>query len=129
MSDATALNVHLTDRGLLLDDGGFIGWPDCDGTLHRFDKFGRPIETIAPGDDEHEHWFKLFPHDVVEIDYAVVYRATLRLPRGRYQLQNELANVTPLEDACHKVLGSPTVRQVKRNGQLLSVPVEPPTGE
>ena len=117
MADPTEAAPHLTDDGLLLEDGGLVAWPSCDGSLRRLDPGGRPVETIRPDDPDYRHWLSLFPLDEVEVEYTVTYRTTLRLPKGRYQLDNELACLTPPEDACHERVGGIAVTRVVRNGR------------
>jgi hypothetical protein len=117
-----ALEIHLTDDGLRLEDGGWVAWPECDGTIRRFDRFGRASETIRPGDPGHAAWIELFPLDTVVVEYTATYRTTMQLPKGRYQLQAELENITPPSDACHHPLGSVTVTKVEKNGRSVALP-------
>jgi hypothetical protein len=120
------LDIHLTDEGIRLDDGGWIAWPECDGTIRRFDRTGHWMETIGRGDAGHDEWLALFPLDTVVVEYTATYRTTLRLPKGRYQLQAELDNITPPEDPCHQPVSAAVVRRVVKNGQELAVPADRP---
>jgi hypothetical protein len=117
------LDIHLNDDGVRLDDGGWVAWPECDGTVRRYDRFGRLSETVSPGDPGHDEWLAMFPLDTVVVEYTVTYRTTLRLPKGRYQLEAELANVRPPEDACHEPVGEPVLTRIVKNGCEISVRV------
>lgn len=117
------LDIHLTDEGIRLDDGGWIAWPECDGTIRRFDQAGQWMETISPGDPGHDEWLGLFPLDTIVVEYTATYRTTLRLPKGRYQLQAELGNVTPPEDACSQTIGAVNVQRVIKNGREVPPPL------
>lgn len=122
MTDADAtpgeLNV-LTDEGIVFDDGTHLAWPECDGTVRRYDRFGRLLEERRPGDEGQAEWLSLFPVDLVEVEFTATFRKTLRLPRERYQLDAELANVAPPEDDCTERVGEITLHSVRRNGRLL----------
>ena len=116
MSDS----CELTDRGIELDDGTVITWPECDGTIRRLDAHGDCRESRAPGDAGYEEWLGLLPVDAVEVEFTATFRRTLHLPKGRYDLRHELAEVRPPEDECSRYVGG-TLRltRVARNGREL----------
>ncbi|MBA3313935.1 MAG: hypothetical protein H0T47_11710 [Planctomycetaceae bacterium] len=115
------LNV-LTEDGIVFDNGSRMAWPECDGTVRLYDHSGRLIDERGPGHEGQEDWLSLFPTDLVEVEFSAVFRRTMRLPRGRYQLQAELYNVAPPEDTCTQLLGDVTLRRITKNGRELAVP-------
>lgn len=54
-----------SDVGVELDDGGYISFPDSDGTIRYRDSNGNCEDVRNPGDDGYDEWRDLFPDDAV----------------------------------------------------------------
>ena len=112
---------ELTDDGIPFDDGSTLEWPDCDGTIRRLDPSGGCEEERRPGDEGYDEWRDLFLIDEVEVVYTARFRTKLMLPRGRYDLHQEIAAVEPPEDDCSQLVeGSVKVETVERNGRRIA---------
>jgi hypothetical protein len=116
---------ELTDEGIVLDDGGLLTWPDCQGLIRRLNPYRDCVEHRIPGDDGYDDWFGLFPVDVIEVEYTVGFRHQLRLARGRYHLRHELGELTPPEGPCTAAMaGTLRVQTVMKNGRELPLPAD-----
>jgi hypothetical protein len=112
---------ELTDDGIPFDDGSTLEWPDCDGTIRRLDPSGGCDEERRPGDEGYDEWRDLFVIDEVEVIYTAKFRTKLMLPRGRYDLRQELAIIEPPEDDCSQAIeGSVTIESAECNGRVIA---------
>lgn len=56
---------QFSDVGFELGDGGYIAFPDTDGTIRRRDSNGNCEDVRNPGDDDYNDWRDLFPDDAL----------------------------------------------------------------